>query len=115
MLQPAFATAAEQSRRDGRVALAGVFDALARAVSEPGRQTTVRLETVADLDADDLDSLIEGATIQRERESAAECASRAAFFDQLRLGLEAERERRTTVLTAIDAAMDWYDRRFPDA
>src|SRR5947207_1286957 len=32
MLEPAFTTAADQSRRDGRAALAGVFDALAKAV-----------------------------------------------------------------------------------
>jgi hypothetical protein len=114
MLEPAFATAADQARRDGRTALAGIFGALARAVHAPTEHATVRLETVADLDAADLASLIEGTTIQRERELAARCASRAAFFDQLRAGLDEERQRRTNVLTAIDQAMEWYDRRFPD-
>jgi hypothetical protein len=115
LLEPAFTTAADQSRRDGRAALAGVFEALARAVHVPTRRTSVRLETVADLDDDDLLSLIEGTSIQRDRERAADCPSREAFFEQLRLGLEAERQRRSSVLTAIDAAMDWYDRRFPDS
>jgi hypothetical protein len=114
MLEPAFTTAAEQSRRDGREALAGVFDALARAVHAATRRTGVRLDTAADLDAADLDSLIEGTTIQRDRERAAECETRADFFDQLRAGLDTERTRRTRVLSAIDAAMDWYDRRFPE-
>ena len=115
MLEPAFTTAAEQSRRDGRAALAGIFEALAKAVHAPTRAHGVRLDTVADLDAGDLDSLIEGTTMQRDRELTAECATRAAFFDQLREGLDAERKRRTSVLSAIGAAMDWYDRRFPDA
>jgi hypothetical protein len=115
MLEPAFTTAADQSRRDGRVALAGVFEALATAVRGPTSRTSVRLETVADLDAVDLDSLIEGTTIQRDREQAADCATRADFFEQLRAGLDEERLRRSRVLTEIDRAMDWYDRRFPDA
>jgi len=107
-------TAADQSRRDGRDALAGIFEALARAVRAPTQRATLRLETVADLDLADLDSLIEGTTIQRDRERAADCPSRADFFDQLRAGLDEERQRRSAVLSAIDQAMDWYDRRFPD-
>jgi hypothetical protein len=115
MLEPAFMTAADQSRRDGRVALAGVFEDLARAVHGPSSRTIVRLETAADLDSADLDSLIEGTTIQRDRERAADCETRATFFEQLRAGLDEERQRRSRVLSEIDRAMDWYDRRFPEA
>jgi hypothetical protein len=107
-------TAADQSRRDGRAALAGIFEVLASAVRASTSDTTVRLETVADLDGADLDSLIEGTTIQRDRERAADCPTRAEFFDQLQDGLDEERQRRSAVLSAIDQAMDWYDRRFPD-
>src|SRR5688500_3190239 len=114
MLGPAFATAADQSRRDGRTALAGVFDALAKAGHAPARRTSAPIAPAADLDAADLASLIEGTTFQRDREKAAECDVRAAFFDQLRRGLDEERQRRRKVLSAIDAAMEWYDRRFPD-
>ncbi|HZR01505.1 MAG TPA: hypothetical protein VFC93_22075 [Chloroflexota bacterium] len=99
----------EKARSQHRHAVAALFAALSDALGSPDAPTSVVLEAAADLDAEELDAILDGFDARARRERAEGNLARAELFRELRAGLEAERERRGAVLAALDRSMTWYE------
>jgi hypothetical protein len=108
-LRDAFAGATGDALEKRRPALAGLFRALGDAVSDPTRPTSIDLETVADLDEEEIESVIAGSTRHADRAASDDQVARGAFFTQVCSALRDEQRRRREVLARIDQTIAWYE------
>ena len=100
---------AQGCRARGRPALAAVFHALADAVSAPHVPRKIDLESLADLDDGELDDLVRVLQARRGECDRQSATGEAAFYGDVLIGLDDERDRRSRVLAAIDGHMTWYE------
>jgi hypothetical protein len=100
---------AQGCRARGRPALAAVFHVLAEAVSSARPPRGIELEPLADLDDGELEDLTRVLQARRGECERQGAAGEAAFYADVLVGLDHERERRAKVLTAIDGHMTWYE------
>jgi hypothetical protein len=102
--------AAENQHVLGRARLASFLGALRGTLRAAPRPTRPTLDSLPDLDDEDLEFLSDEARRLGAAHAAQGWPERAGFFADLRQAVEGERERRGTVLESVDAAMTWYDR-----
>ena len=113
ILAPAFGAAAVAARNQGKRALDCLYSSLTEALLRAPYTDSVALDTLADLDDDELDRLVDGLSVQITREAREGSVAREALFSDLALALSDERRRREETLARLSAAMDWYDANWP--
>jgi hypothetical protein len=97
------------SKSEQRPSLAALFRELTAALDVLPRPTVVWLDALADLADGEVEALRTRVRVLELRRAATGRVVAAAFFADLGAAFAAEQRRRDTVLTELDAAIEWYD------